>query len=231
MFKVEAPEITWVEIEDYPRILAAAREEGEAWHVATRLAAEAGLRIGEIRALDWQRDVDLIAGTLTVNHQIRHGQLGPPKGRTRRTIPMTASLRQVLRKLEVLRRGFVARSSDGSGMTDGQTMHAIRRIRDHSGVPLRGWHVLRHSFGTHAALFGVNAWRLQAWLGHKRIEQTMGYVHVAEAHGRTIPPSILAAGAGEQDPERRVLAMLGARGEGADETWREEVRRSVNPSG
>ena len=30
---------------------------------------------------------------------------------------------------------------------------------------------------THAALFGVNPWKLQAWLGHKRIEGTMRYVH------------------------------------------------------
>jgi site-specific recombinase XerD len=27
----------------------------------------------------------------------------------------------------------------------------------------------------------VNPWRLQAWLGHKRIDKTMLYVHVAEA--------------------------------------------------
>ena len=33
----------------------------------------------------------------------------------------------------------------------------------------------RHCFGTHAALFGVNPWRLQSWMGHKRIEETMLY--------------------------------------------------------
>jgi hypothetical protein len=58
----------------------------------------------------------------------------------------------------------------------------------------------------------VNPWRLQAWLGHKRIDETMLYVHVAENHRREIPPEILAAAAGERDPDRRVLRMLGARG-------------------
>jgi hypothetical protein len=36
----------------------------------------------------------------------------------------------------------------------------------------------------------VNAWRLQTWLGHKRIDETMLYVHVAENHRREIPESI-----------------------------------------
>jgi len=29
-----------------------------------------------------------------------------------------------------------------------------------AGLPVRHWHTLRHAFGTHAALFGVNPWRL-----------------------------------------------------------------------
>ena len=55
---------------------------------------------------------------------------------------------------------------------------------DNSGIDRR------HNFGTHAALFGVNPWRLQ---GHKRIEETMLYVHVANNHRRQIPEDILAA--------------------------------------
>ncbi|HSD87182.1 MAG TPA: hypothetical protein VLB44_06690, partial [Kofleriaceae bacterium] len=33
------------------------------------------LRVGELRALDWRRDVDLVAGTITVNKQTRQGQM------------------------------------------------------------------------------------------------------------------------------------------------------------
>ena len=68
------------------------------------------------------------------------------------------------------------------------------------------------TFGTHAALFGVNPWRLQAWLGHKGIDETMLYVHVAEAHPRDLLDVVCSAGSGIADPDRRVLAMLGARG-------------------
>ena len=66
--------------------------------------------------------------------------------------------------------------------------------------------------GTHAALFGVNPWRLQAWMGHKRIDETMIYVHVAEVHGRELPEEIQRDAVGVTDPDARVLAMLGARG-------------------
>jgi len=48
--------------------------------------------------------------------------------------------------------------------------------------------------------------------GHKRIDETMLYVHVAENHRRDLPEDIVASGLGEIDPDRRVLRMLGARG-------------------
>ncbi len=49
-------------------------------------------------------------------------------------------------------------------------------------------------------------------MGHKRIDETMLYVHVAEAHMRELPPAIAEAGQGIANPDQRVIAMLGARG-------------------
>ena len=49
-------------------------------------------------------------------------------------------------------------------------------------------------------------------MGHKRIDETMIYVHVAEHHRREIPEASAAAALSEADPDRRVLAMLSARG-------------------
>ncbi len=60
----------------------------------------------------------------------------------------------------------------------------------------------------------MNPWRLQTWLGHKRIDETMLYVHVAEAHARELPEAVREAAAGEADPDKRIIAMLGARGKG-----------------
>jgi integrase len=212
LFKVERPEIESWDFEQYARLLLAAKEEGPDWYAAVCLAGEAGLRVGEVKELRWREDVDLTARTITVNRQTCNGVTTTPKGRTRRTIPMTSTLEHALRRLETVRDGYVVRSLDGRPKTDGEADHAIERICRRAGLPVRYWHTLRHSLGTHAALFGVNPWRLQVWLGHKRIDETMLYVHVAENHRREIPPEILAAAADENDPDRRVLRMLGARG-------------------
>jgi integrase len=212
IFKVERPEIEAWEFEQYARVLAAAKIEGPEWYAAACLAGEAGLRAGEIKALRWREDVDLIARTVTVNFQTCNGETTTPKGRTRRTIPMTPTLVSSLKRLETVREGLVIRNLDGTAKRDSQANHTIGRILRRAGLPVRGWHSLRHAFGTHAAHFGVNPWRLQAWMGHKRIDETMLYVHVAHAHGRELPEGIREAGNGIADPDQRVIAMLGARG-------------------
>ena len=107
LFKVERPEIEPWDFEQYARLLPAAMLEGPEWYAAVCLAGEAGLRSGEIKALRWREDVDLIAKTITVNRQTCHGETTTPKGRTRRTIPMTSTLEHALRRLEVVRDGFV----------------------------------------------------------------------------------------------------------------------------
>jgi hypothetical protein len=52
----------------------------------------------------------------------------------------------------------------------GQASAVILRIFRRAGLLEKRRHTLRHTFGTHAALFGVNPWRLQSWMGHKRID-------------------------------------------------------------
>lgn len=42
---------------------------GEDCYAAVCLAGEAGLRVGEVKALRWRENVDMIARTLTVNQQ------------------------------------------------------------------------------------------------------------------------------------------------------------------
>jgi integrase len=218
MFRVERPEISAWDFEQYARILIAAKADDEEWYAAACLAGEAGLRVGEIKALRWREDVDLIARTITVNQQTCRGKTGTPKGRTRRTVPMTTTLHDALKRMSVIREGLVVRDLDGTAKTDSQAVSAIERICRRAKLPVRQWHTLRHTFGTHAALFGVNPWRLQTWLGHKRIDETMIYVHVAEAHAREWPEVVHEAARGELDPDRRIIAMLGVRGKAVAKT-------------
>jgi hypothetical protein len=87
----------------------------------------------------------------------------------------------------------------------------MERVCRKAALPESGWHRLRHSFGTHAAMFGVNPWRLMTWMGHKRVDETMLYVYLADQHRREIPQPVLKARARETDPDLRILAMLGER--------------------
>ncbi len=117
-----------------------------------------------------------------------------------------------LKSLSVVREGLVIRNVPGQAKDDeNQIKNMMYRICRLAGLPERSWHCMRHSFGTHLAMFGVNPWRLMTWLGHKRMEETMRYVHIAGAHMRDTPGVVLAAAEGEFDPDRRVLRMLSAR--------------------
>jgi len=230
LFKVERPEIVAWDFAQYARLLAAAKAEGEDWYAAVCLCGEAGLRVGEVKALRWREDVDMIARTLTVNLQTRNGETTTPKGRTRRTVPMTSTLYDALKRMSVIREGLVVRNMDGSAKRDGQSDWVLARICRRASLPVRYWHILRHSFGTHAALFGVNPWRLQTWMGHKRIDETMLYVHVAEAHARELPEPVRDAALSELDPDRRIITMLGARGKTvakAEDTGNEKAAYSA----
>src|SRR5262249_4399644 len=105
IFKIERPEIVSWDYAQYARLLKAAHDVGPEWYVGVCLAGEAGLRVGEVKALRWREDVDLIAGTVTVNEQTCHGITGTPKGGRRRKVPMTATLIAALKQLDVVRAG------------------------------------------------------------------------------------------------------------------------------
>ena len=53
-----------------------------------------------------------------------------------------------LKRMSVVREGFVVRSADGSQKSDGEANWWMARICRKAGLPVRYWHTLRHSFGT-----------------------------------------------------------------------------------
>ena len=212
LLRYEKPEIEFWEFDEYARIVEVAEETGATCAAAVLLAGEAGLRVGEVMGLRWC-DVDLVGGSLTVAQKIRRGEVGPPKGRRRRSIPLTGALDAALRALGTARTGFVIADLNGRPFTETEARELLLRVLRRAQLQKRSklWHLLRHTFGTHAALLGVNGWLLMVWMGHRDLETTLEYTHVARAHQRPIPPAMLQAAAGETDPDRRVLALLSAR--------------------
>jgi hypothetical protein len=51
-------------------------------------------------------------------------------------------------------------------------------------------------------MFSVNPWELMLWMGHKRIDETMLYVHFAEAHLGPLPEVMVQAQHGHDDRPR-----------------------------
>lgn len=221
--KVERPDVEFLEFEEFYELLAAAQADGPTTVLAVLLAYEAGMRIGEIRALVWEQ-LDMRARTITVDRQarvVRHADgkyrdtEGKPKGRRRRVVTMTPRLHAAL--ADRIRVGHVIGGEGGKRRTKEEYRALAARLGRITGLgeKISGWHIGRHTFGMHCALLGANPWLLQEWMGHARLEETQIYANLARAHGRAIPREVVTAGADLADladPTQRLLAQLAARG-------------------
>jgi integrase len=77
---------------EFERLVSASASEPD-WHAAVLVAGEAGLRLGEVLALEWA-DIDLKIGVLTVMRTDWRGHVGAPKGGKARRIPLTLRTRR-----------------------------------------------------------------------------------------------------------------------------------------
>jgi integrase len=167
------------DFDQYERLLTVARKrEGQAY-LMTLLGGEAGLRLGEIVALEW-RDVDLGARRLSVERSDWLGHVGVPKGGRSRQLPMTQRLTAALKASRHLRSERVLCLSDGSPITRDRVIKAIRGAQRVSGIP-QGVHILRHTFCSHLAMKGAPARAIQELAGHADLSTTQRYMHLSPA--------------------------------------------------
>ena len=142
------------------------------------LAAHAGLRSGEIRALRWA-DVDLKVGQLVVRANFCRGVLSTPKSGHERVVPLTDALKSNLAKTESRpRRGLVASNARGGAWTEFSLRLALHRACARAGLDPYRFHDLRHCFVTSLFRAGVSAPTVQALAGHAELTTTQGYAHV-----------------------------------------------------
>lgn len=179
-----SPEVFAVPSSDVQRLLAETTDRR--YFVAILLAAEAGLRIGEIRGLQW---TDVKNARLTVRRAIDTlNNVGPPKHDKIRTVALSPAL---VRELAALpRRGlWVVGRKDGDMIGYWAMLEALNAIYVRAGVDVptsetgvtMPWHSLRHAFGTELAGRGVPLPTIQELMGHADIKTTMRYVTVNES--------------------------------------------------
>ena len=132
----------FLEFEEYGRLIVAASEDAETYP-AILLAGDAGLRVGEIRALEWG-DLDLVAGRVMVQRTDYRGYVGSPKGGRMRRVPMTERLRAALKAARHLKAPYVFCNSELKHWSRGEADTPLRRARTKAGLRKFGWHTLRH---------------------------------------------------------------------------------------
>jgi integrase len=183
MIKAQDTELVAVAPADVDKLAAAASDPR--YRAAIFLAADAGLRVGEIRALRWC-EVNELGRELAISQSYdRNNELTETKGWERRVVPISDRLWSALKVLD--RAGpLVVSRLDGEPLGYDVTRETVREIYLRAGVayPPKPWHSLRHSFGTGLANAGVPVHVIKTLMGHKSIETTLRYMHTDRAAKR-----------------------------------------------
>ena len=139
----------------------------DTWRLVVLLGADAGLRRGEIMNLRWE-DVDFN------NNQL---YIAPNKTEYYRYVPMTESLRNALQRAKIgAGSGFVVQF--GRVRNINSLTACYKKIAKVAGVD-SFLHKLRHTFASQLVQNGVELYTVSKLLGHRSIQVTEIYAHLA----------------------------------------------------
>jgi len=161
------------DFDEFERLVAAANMSDSRAYIVVLLAGEAGLRLGEMVALEWD-DVDFVKRQLCVQRSAWKGQIASPKGGRLRYVPLTTRLVGALQDHRHLRGPLVLYQDDGSPLTEGVVQGFVRRTAQRAGLTNNGPHMLRHTFCSHLAMRGAPATAIQELAGHRISRQRGG---------------------------------------------------------
>ncbi len=179
LLHVSQPVAAFHDFDAFERLVEAAKLDEPVAPLIVLLGAEAGLRCGEMIALEWP-DVDLMTGQLCVQRAEWDGHVTVPKGGRVRHIPLTARLAAALRGHRHLRGARVLTTRDGRGLTRRMVQTIVQRVARRARVP-NGVHILRHTFCSHLAMRGAPARAIQELAGHRDLSTTQRYMHLSPA--------------------------------------------------
>jgi integrase len=164
----------------YERLETAAAELDKRAQLIVLLGGQAGLRCGEMMALEWG-DVDFENRQLRVERSDWKGQVTSTKGGRSRVVGMTERLYGALRAHRSLRGARVLCQNDSQPLTQKIVQDHVRRAARRAQVTPEGVHVLRHTFCSHLAMRGASTRAIQELAGHKDISTTQRYMHLSPA--------------------------------------------------
>ena len=176
LLKVDKQKFRFLDFEELDALLAAAKAEPD-WYVAILLGADAGLRLGEIRALRWD-DIDRRNDRITIGRALWQDTEGTTKGWNLRTIPLTKRLSVALKELRHLRGKNVLADADAKPFSLEMMRWNLPRLCRKAKFPAIGWHALRHTFCSHLALNGAPSRVIQELAGRSSLATTLRYMHL-----------------------------------------------------
>lgn len=196
----QQPEMTFYDFEEWERLVDGARRAGPMVLAAVLLGGEAGLRRGELVALE-QRDVG--GHGINVSRNDWEGWVGTTKGNKARRVPLTPRLKEAIDAIRHLRGKRLLWQADGTPVGVPTLQSWLETACRRGGLPeSRNLHKLRHTFCSHLAMRGATPKAIQELAGHSDLKTTQRYMHLSPAHLEEAI-SLLARGAGgEQDSQK-----------------------------
>ena len=170
--KEENGRIRFLSTEEELALRAAIRKDYLNREAELDLALNTGLRRSEQFGLTWD-GVDFERRVLTVlrskNGEARH-------------IPLNDAAILALRSVEAYKNGspYVFLASDGTRLCSPRFWFSA--AVEAAGLKDFTWHCLRHTFASRLVMAGVDLRTVQELMGHKTIQMTVRYAHLAPQH-------------------------------------------------
>lgn len=180
LLKVAKSPVAFYDFDEYERLVSAAQLVSTQAYLVVLLGGEAGLRSGEMVALEWD-DIDLPKRLLCVQRNAWEGHVDSPKGGRIRYVRMTMRLTAALREARHLRGRRVLYRDDGRPYSEMSTTLAVKRAARKAGLEANGPHRLRHTFCSHLAMRGAAPRAIQQLAGHAHFTTTQRYMHLSPA--------------------------------------------------
>lgn len=178
LLKVPHDSADFYDFTEYDSLIQAATSIGTQALVVVLLGGDAGLRAGEMRALEWP-DVSFVKQQLRVARNDWRGHVTATKGERVRHVPLTARLLGALQAHRHLRGDRVLTQPNGSSLAEHMLTDLLRRVARRANLRYCGVHVLRHTFCSHLAMRGAPMRAVQELAGHRDVSTTQRYMHLS----------------------------------------------------
>jgi integrase len=173
--------------EEVRTFLVAAIEEDAKVFAFYATAIYTGMRAGELAGLHWG-DVSFERRLISVQRSFS----GPTKAEDVRYVPILDPLLPLFRERRLTTTGRLVFPNDAGEMFDQSArvfQENLQRVLKRAGFPMIErdgkvrryirFHDLRHTFASHWVMKGGDLFKLQKILGHKTVQMTMRYAHLA----------------------------------------------------